>query len=466
MMRKLALVVCFVWASFVASAYAAIWQVDLAGTGDFVSIQAAVTNAAEGDEIIVHPGTYVESVTINKTNLTLRSLNPSDPTIVASTIISRPGYTLMTLATYSKARVSGLSMKEGNTGLSGGSADCIIERCSIVSNSSRGVSSCNGTIQYNTITWNNGGGLSSCGGTIQYNNISSNKVSSGNGGGLSSCGGTIQNNTILGNSSSSSSQHSGGGGLAYCDGTIQNNTISGNTSGGGGYYSGGGGLAYCGGTIQNNTILGNTSSSGESYSGGGGLAYCSGTIQNNTISLNNSSSFGGGLAYCGGITRNNLIVDNTAAYGGGIYISGTPQIQNNTIVRNFASSSGGGVSSGSAIGIFNNILWNNLAGSYSQYNNVIPHYSCIQDGPTANNCINSNPQFVGVNDFHIKTNSPCVDVGYNLPGVFTWTDLDGGPRVVNEIVDMGCYEYGSIPEPLAGLLPLLCLCVTRFYRMR
>jgi len=51
--------------------------------------------------------------------------------------------------------------------------------------------------------------------------------------------------------------------------------------------------------------------------------------------------------------------------------------------------------------------------------------------------------------------------GYNLPGVFTWTDLDGGERVVNSVVDIGCYEFGSIPEPLAIFVPLAAFWIMR-----
>jgi hypothetical protein len=468
MLRNLVMAFCFVCVAFVADASAAVWHVDLAGTADFVSIQAAVTNAAEGDEIIVHQGTYNEAVSINKTNLILRSTNPLDPAVVAVTKISMPNAIVISLASYSSLHLAGLHLSTGRCGVSGGSADCLIERCTIVSNRTgnalgAGIANCAGTIQYNLITdniaTNYGGALYQCAGTIQHNAISRNTVNAvrflypGNGGGLSVCNGTIQYNTISGNSASYY-----GGGLYQCSGTIQYNTISGNSA-----SSDGGGLYYCSGTTQYNKISGNSATYG------GGLSVYNGTIQYNTISGNSASTCGGGLTDRGGITRNNLIVDNTSSStGGGIIIWGTTQIQNNTIVRNFATSSGGGIYNGgsSQIGIFNNILWNNLAGQNSQYGwdstyQITPHYCCIQAGSSANNCITSNPQFVGVNDFHLKTNSPCTDVGYNLPGVFTWTDLDGGERVVNEIVDIGCYEFGSIPEPFAIFVPLAALWIIR-----
>jgi len=38
-----------------------------------------------------------------------------------------------------------------------------------------------------------------------------------------------------------------------------------------------------------------------------------------------------------------------------------------------------------------------------------------------------------------------INAGTNLPYVYTTDDLDGNPRIIDGIVDMGAYEY--IPEP-------------------
>ena len=71
------------------------WTVDDDGKADFDNIQAAVDASSDGDEIIVMPGTYTslqeEVVLVADRFLTIRSSDPSDPDIVATTIIDGEG---------------------------------------------------------------------------------------------------------------------------------------------------------------------------------------------------------------------------------------------------------------------------------------------------------------------------------------------------------------------------------------
>ena len=69
------------------------------------------------------------------------------------------------------------------------------------------------------------------------------------------------------------------------------------------------------------------------------------------------------------------------------------------------------------------------------------------------NNIDSDPLFINPEngDFHFFANSPCINAGtpdttgLNLPEY----DLDGNPRIYEDIIDIGCYEWqgtGTIDE--------------------
>jgi hypothetical protein len=447
-----------------------VWAVILTGPAnaitirvpqDYGTIQAGIDAGNNGDEIVVSPGVYVENINFKGKNIVLRSTNPTSSATVAATIIdgNKKGRVVMFVGTETSSCVlSGFTIRNGSWGgIRGYDAKARIERNTITGNSTTGNDSygyggglyrCHGTIQNNVITSNSardGGGLCECDGTIQNNTITSNF--GGVGGGLDWCDGTIQNNVITSNSSTY------GGGLSYCHGTIQNNVISGNwvftTWPSNGYGSG---LLCCNGTIQNNTITGNYSAGGYAWGGGGGLYGCSGTTQNNVIT-SNSGAYGGGLANCAGTIQNNVISRNSASYGdgGGLYRCGGT-IRNNTISGNSAKTEGGGLYGYTGAIVTNCIIWGNMAPVYSQISNhSIPNYSCIQGytvGQGQGN-IGADPRFVGPNDFHLLSNSPCIDAGTNTncPA----TDKDGNKRPSDgngdgrAVCDMGAYEYVGQP---------------------
>ncbi len=150
----------------------------------------------------------------------------------------------------------------------------------------------------------------------------------------------------------------------------------------------------------------------------------------------------GNVAYMGGGASSPqsligcLIVSNRASDGGGLYeASGGFQC---TVAFNSASQ-GGGVMEGS---LWNSICYYNSATIDANYSGMMTiSYCCTLPGGGTGNITNA-PSFVDLTggDFHLQTNSPCINAGNNTL-VYSSTDLDGNPRIKGGTVDMGAYEF-------------------------
>jgi hypothetical protein len=188
----------------------------------------------------------------------------------------------------------------------------------------------------------------------------------------------------------------------------------------------------------------------------GGAIYCvnsSPTIQNNIITGNKASFSGGGI-YCGNNSSpeiiGNVIVKNSAeTIGGGVSSSGnaSPIMINNTISGNSADTVGGGISCRniSSLKVLNTIIWANTPdGIFADSGSVADvTYSDIQGSWSGVGNINSNPLFLNVanNDYHLRSNSPCLGTGTmasNVPD----RDMENNvrPNPVGSNPDMGAYE--------------------------
>lgn len=227
--------------------------------------------------------------------------------------------------------------------------------------------------------------------------------------------------------------------------------------------------------IYNNTFLENTSlandyAGGAIYCGSG----CSAIINNNKFFSNRSLNGSGGaiFMYSGNPTiYNNLICNNSAKSGGGIHCESGGTIYNNTIANNSANKAGAINFVGSSPTVRNCILWGNRSlGNNSQVflnddaSDPNFYYCDIEGGQAAfglnsnifylgtyNNNINSNPKFLnptaGTNttlsnsgtDWSLPASSPCYDAGDPV-GTYPAYDITMGPRIINNIIDIGAYE--------------------------
>ena len=170
---------------------------------------------------------------------------------------------------------------------------------------------------------------------------------------------------------------------------------------------------------------------------GGGVI--GGTYYNCRI-LNNRAGGGGGCE--GAILHNCLLKGNYAINGGATEAS---VCYNCTITENSVRDSG---VAGWDSAFLNCIVYGNA-------NNWSIYYNNSDQGPGApaydlnycrENVCEIDPNFVDATngDYRLAAGSSCIDAGDNSY-VASDMDLAGNARVANGIVDIGCYEYGSLP---------------------
>jgi len=166
---------------------------------------------------------------------------------------------------------------------------------------------------------------------------------------------------------------------------------------------------------------------------GGGM---NGGTANNCKFVNNSVSWNGGGMH-EGKANNCFFINNSAIRRGGGISEGTA---NNCLFINNSADFGGGIYDGKAN---NCIVWDNTASTGDNIFAASTHNTCSPDGVIhgVNGCITNAPAFMNKthDDYHLRCDSPCLDFGNNSYIVGT-VDFDGHPRIVNNTVDMGCYE--------------------------
>jgi len=116
---------------------------------------------------------------------------------------------------------------------------------------------------------------------------------------------------------------------------------------------------------------------------------------------------------------------------------------------------GGALSIGLARPIlFNCILWGDQATEIvDPYDLALVSWSNVQGGWSGEGNLDTDPLFADPmgGDYRLTVGSSCIDSGSNEAAVGIFTDLDGdlriwdGDNVPGAVVDMGAYEFGSVP---------------------
>jgi hypothetical protein len=100
----------------------------------------------------------------------------------------------------------------------------------------------------------------------------------------------------------------------------------------------------------------------------------------------------------------------------------------------------GGVADSSTLK--NCIAYYNTAPTNENYDASTFTYSCAAPLPPGLGNMTNEPGFVNLagGNLRLQTNSPCINAGDNASAAGT-TDLDGRPRIVGGVVDIGAYQF-------------------------
>jgi hypothetical protein len=365
---------------------------------NFPTIQKAIDAATHFDLIIVLQGVYYENLNFKGKLLTVRSGDPNQPALVATTIIDGGGkgpVVRFVNGENANAVLSGFTIRNGlgipiGEHIGGGGVLC---------------SDSAPTISYNVITGNSASANDYAGGGGIMCVASSTSLSP-----------TIAGNTISNNETSGLNPRGGGGIFTYgCSPTISNNRLTGNQTliVGGGIYCNGGSPV-----ISGNVLTGNIATAFGGLGGAGiALSATAGAVVSNCLIYGNTGgNLGGGILCSSGnaAINNCTIAGNT---GPGIHLSGANVTLDGDIIVSQVDPAGFGISAANSSPVIKCCdVWGNAGGNYQGLT--------VATGTRRN--ISVNPLFSGVGDYRLQSKtgrwyhggwvsdpatSPCIDGG-------------------------------------------------------
>jgi len=431
----------------------------------FATIREAVVAARPGDEVVVQPGVYHEQVDFQGKNLTVQSLDgPAVTTLEGSELDDSIVHFLNNEGPMSVLRGFTLTGGRGKERYShsryGGAVYVLyggptLSDCVFTENSA----------DFGGAVYSDRSGV-----RLIRSKFASN--SAGSGGAvyefvgsmtISHCefvdntawffGGAMYTNrspSIL--KSRFARNHSETGGAIYSEGSGSEPLIDGSTFEYNSATESGGAVSSSSGllTVVNSTFLGNASPKGGGITNeqGGQLEVVGSVLVGNVT----NSSWGAAIADNGSdvtIVNSSIVGNQAPLIVGGIRTNGRLHVTN-SIVRGNS---------------FEQIAWLGLTGG------VVVSHSNVAGGFDGEMNFDADAQFVrspydggdgwgddtdtpdvdeGANDdfgdVRLRSDSPCIDAGDNDAIAGFDFDLDGNPRIYNDVVDMGAYEF--IPPPM------------------
>ncbi len=373
---------------------------------NYTTIQQAIEDAFDGDEIVIAEGVYYENIDFLGKSIILRSTDPNDPKVVDNTVID--GGQNSSVVTFDNGEnantvLSGLTIAYGYAANGGGiycsnGSEPMIIKC---------------IVRDNSATY--GGGI--------YNSMSKPK--------LTNC-------TFSGNSADMK-----GGGMYNSDSEVEINgcTFSSNTNFGHGRGGGEGGGIYNYNNelmqIANSVFTGNIVKNGK----GGGI-YTAGelnsTIYNCSFTGNAAQDSGNGLYNDSNSTLTDCIFWNNKPSGSPeeceIYIETGSELE-----INYSDIKGG------QSGLCGSAIWG--AGNINADPCFVePGYWDASGTPD-----DYEDDFWVDGDYHLKGVSPCVNSGDPCFAGVGMVDIDGDIRVIDGRVDMGADE--EVPGQITVMKP-------------